>query len=125
MFVSRENFHETNLHLVGDNPSILYSSVGSPGAQVHDSPQRLFRLLRLLLSHQSVRNHGRRGRREVPGRLRTRRADLVLGMLMNRSHCVIPYAEALILERLHCSHTCRHDPSFPHLTHLLNFLNSE
>ena len=94
------------------------SSVGSPAAQVHDSPQRLLWLLCFLVSH-SARNHGGRGRELLDLR---KRPEAVPGMLVNRPHSVIPSAEALILECLHCSHACCHYPSFPHMTHLLNFL---
>ena len=99
---------------------ISSSSVGSPAAQVHDSPQRLLWLLGLLLSH-SAGNHGRRGRRELLGL--SKGPEVGLGMLVNRPQSVVPSAEALILECLHCSHTCCHYPSFPHMTHLLNFLS--
>ena len=101
-------------------PARSYSSVGPPAAQVHDSPQGLLWLLCLLISH-SARNHGRRGRRELLGPRKG--PEVVLGMLVNRPHGVIPSAKALILECLHCSHTCCHHPSFPHMTHLLNFLS--
>ena len=116
LFVSLSwNMPSIDASLVGWWSSIFISSssVGSPAAQVHDGPQRLLWLLGLLVSH-SARNHGGRGRRELLG-LR-KGPEVVLGMLVNRPQSVIPSAEALVLECLHCSHTCCHYPSFPHMT---------
>ena len=118
LFVSLSwNMPSIDASLVGWWSSIFISSssVGSPAAQVHDGPQRLLWLLGLLVSN-SDRRHGGRGSRELLG-LR-KGPEVVLGMLVNRPQSVIPSAEALVLECLHCSHTCCHYPSFPHMTHL-------
>ena len=86
-------------------------SIGTPTAQIHDSPQGLLWLLSL-----SAWTHGRRWRRrDLPG-LR-KRPRIVLSLLLNRPHGMVPSAEPLILQRLHWSHTCCH------ITHL-QFLRS-
>ena len=96
-------------------------SIGTPTAQVHDFPKRLLRSL----CPRSASNHRRRRRRELVIGLREWLDEVVLGVVVNRPHGVVPPAEALVLQRLHCSDARRNDPSFACRTHDdVNFLKN-
>ena len=96
-------------------------SIGTPTAQVHDFPKRLLRSL----CPRSAPNHRRRRRRELVIGLREWLDEVVLGVVVNRPHGVVPPAEALVLQRLHRSDARRNDPSFACRTHDdVNFLKN-
>lgn len=89
--------------------SWLDRSVGTPTAQVHDFPQRLFWFV-------CICNCSWWLRRELLGLWSW--SHMVLGMPNSWPYCIVPSANTLVLQCLNSSNTSCHDPCSATWTHL-------
>ena len=78
--------------------------IGTPTAQIHDSPKRLLRFLQFLISEPL-----RQSTWDFLGLWIW--SEIGLCMLLDWPHSWIPSTNTLVLQSLHNSNTCCHNPS--------------